>query len=76
MGATTLSMLITGMGNLGIVDKPLLKRIIQDAIRPNLKEFYSQTLCTFLIAFEKLHLTSKRDTLAVYKEIRNKASEL
>lgn len=67
IGATTLSMLLVSMGNLGIVDKPLLKRIIQDAIRPNLKEFYAQTLCTFLRAFEKLKLRNRRDTLAVYK---------
>jgi hypothetical protein len=44
-------MIIISMGKLSIVDKPLLKRLIQDGVRPNLKEFNIQTLVTFLVAF-------------------------
>lgn len=60
------------MARVGITDKQLLKKLIQDGVKANLADFSCTSLCTFLVAFEKLGLRNKRDTFEVYKAIRTK----
>ena len=44
-------MVLSGMARVSVSDKKLMKRLIQDAIKANLTEFTTTSLCTFLIAF-------------------------
>ena len=69
-------MLITSMSTLSIVDKPLLKKITQDIIIPNITAFHVNTLVIFFVGFDKLGLRNKRAHLYVYKAISNKYKEL
>jgi hypothetical protein len=73
---TTISMILSSMSSLSIVDQPLLKRLTSDAIRPNLPSFSATALCTYLIALHRLGFRNKRDTVEIYKEIRSREKEL
>ena len=71
-----LCMIFGAMATLKITDKHLLKVLIRNGVRANLSTLSTTALTTILIAFEKLGLRNKRDTLLVYNQIRNQLPQL
>ena len=57
---TTLAMLLSTMSTLGVVDKPLVKKLTKEIILPNLATFQVNTLIIFLTSFQRLGLKGRR----------------